>query len=230
MPSLLLDDSIQTSPSVLMAIDLEPSRRPLSKAEVHFPPLAPLNSREPSESAPVPAVRIRPPSRPRSYIQILEDFNDHNSDGVASPVGTSPTTSRISHRTEETSFVLDDLDEAEEVEADADREADESVLAHNMSVVSSPEDLGVPVSLPASPRRAMRKEDTVRRRKRFSLPAVAIHTTPVTTRPNVVGEGKSKRWSLVLGNLKSNVGFGEAAPGMAAGKLSELLGRQRQAS
>ena len=79
-------------------------------------------------------------------------------------------------------------------------------------------------SLPSTPR----KEDTVRRRKRFSLPAVAIHTTPVTARPNVVGEGKAKRWSLVLGNLKSS--GSEFAHGVAAGKLSELLGRQSKSA
>ena len=86
-------------------------------------------------------------------------------------------------------------------------------------------------SLPSSPRK---KEDTARRHKRFSVPAVAIQTTPVTTRPNVIGEGKAKRFSLVLGRAAGVVGhhshpdFGH---GVAAGKLSELLKRNsRQVS
>ncbi|KIP04169.1 hypothetical protein PHLGIDRAFT_494233 [Phlebiopsis gigantea 11061_1 CR5-6] len=179
MPSLLLDDSLQPSPSVLMAIDIESPRRPHARAELHFPSVAPLDSRDPSESGP-PIMRLKMPSRPRSYIHILEDFHAEDGDDAASPppsIGTSPATSRFSRPAED-----------------------------------------------ASPR----QEDTVRRRKRFSLPAVAIHTTPVTTRPNVVGEGKSKRWSLVLGNLKSS--GSEFAHGVAAGKLSELLGRQNKSS
>jgi FYVE, RhoGEF and PH domain containing 5/6 len=220
MPSLVLEDSLQPSPSVLMAIDIEqpPTRRPSHRAEVHFTPVPsqPSNSREPSESAPIPAVRIKLPSRPRSYISILEDFNDRTDD-VASSVTGSPSTSRFSHAGGEPSFALADLEEYEE-------DVDEEQVLHNQGMLNSPEEMAVPVSLPSSP---SRREDTVRRRKRFSMPAVAIHTTPVTARPNVVGEGKSKRWSLVLGNLKSNMGFGgETSHGLAAGRLNELLGRQ----
>lgn len=109
------------------------------------------------------------------------------------------------------------MDDLEEDEEDAE-------LDHAHDTISSPEEPTVPRSLPSSPLRANRQEDTVRRRKRFSMPAVAIHTTPVTARPNVIGEGKSKRWSLVLGNLKNN--GSDFAQGVAAGRLNELLGRQ----
>lgn len=221
MPSLLLEDSIQASPSVLMAIDIEPaSRRPHPKAEVHLPLIPPAPSRDPSDGLQhIPAVRIKTPSRPRSFIQIVQDLNDPP-DETSSPMGTSPTASRFSHGGAEPSFMLDDLEEDEE-DAEESEQRDTSPL-------SSPEQLAVPSSLPPTPVRAVivaaRNEDTARRRKRFSLPAVAIHTTPVTTKSNVVGEGKSKRWSLVLGNLKTN--GSEFVQGVAAGKLSELLGRQ----
>ena len=217
MPSLLLDDSLQPSPSVLMAIDIESPRRPHTRAELHFPPVAPINSREPSESG-APVMRLKMPARPRSYIHILEDFHaeDAGEDDSASPplsVGTSPATSRFGQPAEDASPVLDELPE---------HPAEDHGCAPGCSVG--------PASLPTTPvrARAPRKEDTVRRRKRFSLPAVAIHTTPVTARPNVVGEGKAKRWSLVLGNLKTS--GSEFAHGVAAGKLSELLGRQSKSA
>ncbi|GJE89658.1 FYVE, RhoGEF and PH domain-containing protein [Phanerochaete sordida] len=218
MPSLLLEDSIHTSPSVLMAIDVEPMMRRQRSRDVH---LAPVPSREPSDGpVRMPAVRIKAPSRPRSFIEIVHDLNDVPDD-APSPAGTSPATSRFSHGGPEASTVLDDLEEDEDED---DAEASE-MHAHSMS---SPEEPATSTSLPPTPVHAsivaLRKEDTVRRRKRFSLPAVAIHTTPVTTKSNVVGEGKSKRWSLVLGNLKTN--GSEFVQGVAAGKLSELLGRQ----
>ena len=37
-----------------------------------------------------------------------------------------------------------------------------------------------------------RKDDTARRRTHFSLPAVAIRTTPGTTKSDVINEGKSE--------------------------------------
>ncbi len=99
----------------------------------------------------------------------------------------------------------------------------------------------------------IRKEDTARRNKCFSLPAVALQTTSVTTRSGqAVGGGamgskihqtsRSKRFSLVLGHRGSHVhgsGYGsksdllqrveggnELVQGAAAGKLSELLGKK----
>lgn len=218
MPSLLLDENLFVPPSVLMAIDVDSPRcprRPQSALAVDLPPLPLFTSKERPEGG-VPAARIRAPSRPRSYLQILEDFNDQSEAG-SSPAA-SPATSRFV-RGEEASCALDDLDEGEE---------DVGPLEDSASAPS--DELGPSLALPPSsvPRRVTRKEDTVRRRKRFSLPAVALHTTPVTARPNVVGEGRSKRWSLVLGNLRSGVNAAEFTHGMAAGKLNELLGRSNR--
>lgn len=119
--------------------------------------------------------------------------------------------------------MLDDLEEDED-EEDVQGDGDSDGIPAHEPMLSSPEELAGTASLPASPLRSNRGEDTVRRRKRFSMPAVAIHTTPVTARPNVIGEGKGKRWSLVLGNLKSS--SSEFTHGVAAGKLNDLLGRQ----
>ncbi|KAF8586112.1 hypothetical protein K439DRAFT_1646365 [Ramaria rubella] len=73
--------------------------------------------------------------------------------------------------------------------------------------------------------------------KRFSLAALAVHTAPVTARPSTFGEGRSRRFSLLLGGRSSmhkktqlqvtgqeQDGLDE---GVAAGKLSEILGRER---
>ena len=99
-------------------------------------------------------------------------------------------------------------------------------------------------SVPASP--VKRKEDTIRKKKRFSMPALAIQTTTVTAKTNVNGPGKSKRFSLILGGrgsssqpnltenskLGSNIeeeGVNGGSSGFrnspAVGKLSELLAR-----
>jgi len=80
-----------------------------------------------------------------------------------------------------------------------------------------------------------------RPRTSFSTPAVAVHTTPVTTRASIEGEGKSSRYSLVLGNKpRLSVDFMESEnkenqvyngrksldAGYAVGKLTYLLGRK----
>ncbi|KAJ7604394.1 hypothetical protein FB45DRAFT_957079 [Roridomyces roridus] len=153
-------------------------------------------------------VRVRsPPPRPRSYHQILEDFEGaavHHA--ITSPV---------------------------EEEEDDEEGYEESTVAGD-SVV----DLSEP-----SPS-VMRNEDTARRNKRFSTAAVALQTTSVTARTQVVQEvrvgggpgTRTKRFSLVLGTRpthvpKSHSGDGaELGKGVAAGRLSELLGRHHSQS
>ena len=100
-------------------------------------------------------------------------------------------------------------------------------------------------SAPSSPHKGINRqseeERAARNRKRFSMPAIALQTTQVTTRPNAMGEGRSKRYSLVLG-VKSKIlaakGINEAAEandedgselksGVAAARLNELLGYDR---
>ncbi|KAJ7498153.1 hypothetical protein B0H11DRAFT_1998910 [Mycena galericulata] len=157
-------------------------------------------------------VRVRsPPLRPRSYHQILEDFEEA--------------------RSAITATVQEDEEEGEYIGG---------------SVVDLNDE--------PPPRR---NEDTARRNKRFSLPAVALQTTSVTARTQMVQEGRvgyrdphgrpavrTKRFSLVLGSrphvskAHSEAGGAGAAieedeelgRGVAAGKLSELLSRHRAAA
>lgn len=102
-----------------------------------------------------------------------------------------------------------------------------------MSMLDSPSGAKAPLN-GDSPGRA-------RPRTTFSIPAVAVHTTPVTARASVDGEGRSPRYSLVLGN-KSRLGGGlpenenkenqvnngrkSLDTGYAVGKLTDLLGRK----
>lgn len=210
MPSLLLDDQLHVSPSVLMAVDFEPPNRPTHSESA--PALS--AQRVPSDDLgrlQVAAMRMKAPSRPRSYIHILDDFNDSNDVEPAARTSVYP---HLAEQMERSSYILDELVESEEDASQAEP-----------GPVSAP-----PVSAPLP--RIPRQEDTVRKRKRFSLPALAIHTTPVTARPNVVGDGKSKRWSLVLGNWRSG-GSPQDSPdspkhGVVSGKLSEMLRRHSQ--
>ncbi|PBK98864.1 hypothetical protein ARMGADRAFT_481939 [Armillaria gallica] len=171
-------------------------------------------------------VRVKSPaSRPRSYYQILEDFqgHDHSRFDLTPPVEEEGTTEEDSLDTE--SFA--------------------SSKRHTVNLTEEPEP---------------RREDTARRNKRFSLPAVALQTTSVTTRTMVGAvEGsklahvqrstKTQRFSLVLGGKGSHVLHGHGSrlshsqrsefvaksrvqgdeglgKGVAAGKLSELLGKK----
>ncbi|OSX66796.1 hypothetical protein POSPLADRAFT_1175479 [Postia placenta MAD-698-R-SB12] len=213
MPSLVLSDRSSNSPSALMVVDLESPKRMLTRIDDDEA------GAEGAEAGPsVPAIRLKHAPRPRSYVQILEDFQEHGRASMGAPQHSAgPSVSSFSLRT------ADDPDERDE---DASRELSPASSSYAGS------------SLPPTPR----KENTVRRHKRFSLPALALQTSSVTARPSVVGEGSSRRFSLMLGKggtLSQTRGTsGERAsrlPGddfgrresVAAGKLSELLGRSQ---
>ena len=68
---------------------------------------------------------------------------------------------------------------------------------------------------------------------RFSAAALAVHTSPVTARPSSFGEGRSKRFSLLLGGQsvmkRSQTNEEEDRdPSVAASKLGEILGREQR--
>ncbi|KIJ53730.1 hypothetical protein M422DRAFT_201968 [Sphaerobolus stellatus SS14] len=74
-------------------------------------------------------------------------------------------------------------------------------------------------------------------KKRFSMAALAVDMEPVTTRPTVSGEGRSKRFSLLLGGRSSHKkgtrsqNDGDQATvdhGIAVGKLMEILGKDKR--
>ncbi|KAI0801348.1 hypothetical protein C8Q74DRAFT_1192978 [Fomes fomentarius] len=216
MPSLLLNNDVTSNtPSALMAIDLDSPKRVLTRIEDES--YSPSPSEEPSSPA-VAAMRLKPAQRPKSYIQILEEFEAQERE--ASPAA-SPRASRFSERS-----TMDDLDER-----------DEEVLDKDGQEAELPNAFASAGSQPSTPR----KENTARRHKRFSLPAVALQTSPVTTRPSSDGGSKAHghRFSLVLGkgggvSHQSEPGAGERSPtrtpfrhSMAAGRLNELLGRTK---
>jgi FYVE/RhoGEF/PH domain-containing protein 5/6 len=82
------------------------------------------------------------------------------------------------------------------------------------------------------------REETRRRVKRFSLPAVALQTTSVIAQSGVGGKKDGKRFSLGLGkgsavkkgesaNAGAELGSSnDLAKGVAAAKLNELLGKR----
>ncbi|KAH9885451.1 hypothetical protein C8Q73DRAFT_795868 [Cubamyces lactineus] len=225
MPSLLLNDMMMSStPSALMAIDIESPKRPLAR----------IDDDEPSPADDVPsgpsvaALRLKPAARPKSYVQILEEFQEREESPSA-----SPRASRFSERS-----IPDALDERDEdVFNDGGRETPVSPSA-GLHDPAGPGRGGR--STPTTPR----KEDTARRHKRFSLPAVALQTSPVTARSSIGGGGgdaKGQRFSLVLGKgggvAQRAQGPRESSPSrlfpglrhsMAAGRLSELLGRGKE--
>lgn len=222
-----------------MAIDREPQKRenrrsslPVIDDDDHGHDVA-----DPSVEKRGP-IRLKSPSRPRSYLQILEDFEDRERVqlDVNSPVQEGET----------------EGEEEGETESYLTTEGDQS------STSSSKRNT---IEFGASP--PTRVEDTVRRHKRFSMPAVALQTTSVMARTQQVrfagagagagdGErgaaGRSKRFSLVLGrhhpgggrvmqSESGEMGKGrheiddrakaDLGQGVAAGKLSELLGKKR---
>lgn len=231
--------------SALLAVDLGPQREP-SHADRESSLDGPGLSYSPS-----PRVRIRPPSRPRSYLQILENFNE------GSPSGSGFTTVQRSNLEVSSADVNNSIGASISAGASGylstsistscefspeSAEPTEGVLESPTTQEFSPPPR-IRWSLPVSPKR---REDTVRKKKRFSVPALAIQTTTVTARTNANGVGKSKRFSLILGGKGSSsqpnltgdrlgAGIEEEEGGggegngsrnsAAVGKLSELLTR-----
>ncbi|KXN83956.1 FYVE, RhoGEF and PH domain-containing protein 6 [Leucoagaricus sp. SymC.cos] len=129
-------------------------------------------------------VKLRSASRPKSYHQILEDFQ-------------------------------------QEAEVTVGEGVDVTLLPSppSMNWSSQP-----PIPVP-SPRR--RKEDTARRSKRFSLPAVALHTANVTARTMSTASGSSGSGSG--GNGNSSVSSGTSG-GTRGENVGGAMGRLRRLS
>ena len=180
-----------------------------------------------------PALRIKPASRPRSFLHILEDFQEENTGVALSP---SPSTSHFTTQTD---------DSAEAVPSPSTN----TFPSDGSSVPSSASLPATSTPLPRSSE--LQIEDATRRQQRFSLPIVGLQTTPVTARANAKGEGLAKRFSLVLGGGRTirgpkptrmrgpgseqEVGEGTVKQsrsmghGVAASKLADLLGRRKGA-
>ena len=160
-------------------------------------------------------IRIRPPTaRPRSYHDILEDFNLHERGlSVPSSVSSGGALGAVNEREGSDDVDMDeDLESADKGECRSTQlEKDESEDESNKAMDHRP------------------REDTARRQKRFSLPAVALQTAPVFARPRSTeahrrrshtgeeGSGLGNRFSLMHG------GGGGSGDGSAMGILIDIL-------
>lgn len=223
MPSFVLPTHSST-PDALMAIDVESPIRELHR----------IDDREDGNNdeddifvdaggragTPTPQVRTKLlATRSRSYHQILEDFPGLNQ-GLAS------------FNVSDASLISPHEDKIHRLQLQTDLEIES--IPPETRVDTHP-------STPSKKEALSSKEDTARRHKRFSLPALAIQMTPVTARPGTTGEGRSKRLPLTPSGRsdgrqvqneirdrdgKSCVsGRDELSRGMAVVKLSELLVR-----
>ena len=197
MPAL----PVHRQPHALMAIDIN-SNRDLSLDMDGFNEI--ITDGDDRERR--ARLRVKSHQRLRSYKQIVEDFKEQ---------AEASRKEIIDVRND--SEDRDDLDEAFGDENDFEAE-DGEVEGDHSDVWYTPTHsvLSSPVSSP----RKQRREDTARRSKRFSLPAVALHTTSVTARTSDTPDpttfsresssgdqssslGLSKRFSLVLGGRNS---------------------------
>jgi hypothetical protein len=140
----------------------------------------------PTLRPPTRPIRIRPSSRvrPRSYHDILEDFEVHaRGESVASSVAASS----LGAVAEERVSRLDDRGHYEEMREGEVQDEPQARPRERDPTRRYPRE---------------RKEDTARKKKRFSLPAVGVQTVPVVARsaPTQGGwGGVGRRLSLVLG-------------------------------
>ena len=180
-------------------------------------------------------LRVKSHQRLRSYRQILADFQEEARIKRQQDNGTS-----LNQDSPQDKF------EGYEGEDPGAREQEAIDFWRTPTHSMAP-----PVSSPLR-----RREDTARRSKRFSLPAIALHTTNVTARTTEIGEDTSalsresstgeppqsalsNRFSLVLAgrnstymDYSSGKTSGDELPepslarGVAAARLSELLGKK----
>ncbi|KAI0249502.1 hypothetical protein BJV78DRAFT_1129549 [Lactifluus subvellereus] len=221
-------------PSLLMAFDQSMPKRALTRIDdvvddnVEAHGLSTEDGGEQSEST-HPVIRVRPASRPRSFLHTLENFQEEK-------LQVTPSSSTF-HSSPQT-------DESTDVSTSPRSGFFLSNDSGAPSLISLPPAASSPTTLPAP-----RAEDTVRRQKRFSLPIVGLQMTPVTARANTKGEGLAKRFSLVLGGgrtirgsnstrvhgkgLDQEAGEGtvrqsqSTGHGVAATRLADLLGRRK---
>ncbi|KAI9573885.1 hypothetical protein HD554DRAFT_2053541 [Boletus coccyginus] len=185
------------------------------------------NRQEDHEYVPTRPIRVRPsPTRPRSYHDILEDFTLHERGlSIPSSISSAPGLGSVREGEDEADGEGGD-DEIEikvrprdrpregfSVPTSSDGHSQESVGLTRQGVV----DDGV-----------VSREDTTRRRKRFSMPAIALQTAPVFARARQDAEGsiaEERRSTLMYGGErdKSKKERQAEKEGSAVGLLMEVL-------
>lgn len=200
--------------SALLAVDLGPQRES-SHTERESSLDGPGLGHNPS-----PRVRIRPPSRPRSYLQILENFNE------GSPSGSGFTTDKRSNlevssvgvnngigaltSAGASGYLSTSISTTGEFFPESVEPTGDALESPSIPEFSSPP--RVRWSISASPKR---REDTIRKKKRFSMPVLAIQATTVTAKTNANETGKSRRFLLILGGKGSS-----SQPNLTENRLS----------
>jgi FYVE/RhoGEF/PH domain-containing protein 5/6 len=207
MPSL----PVQRQPHALMTIDLDSSRDLSGDMDNISKIMSGTDERERRTR-----LRVKSHQRLRSYKQIMEDLQEQAKNPQQRKTGTSDKSADNG----DTNHKFDDEGEFDHEDGD-DQDHIDVWYTPTHSLASSPM---------SSPRK-QRREDTARRSKRFSLPAIALHTTSVTARTSDVpdssvisresssgdlsaGLGRSKRFSLVLAAERNSYadGSNKASP------------------
>lgn len=165
-------------------------------------------------------IRLKPLSRPRSYHQILEDFqNVQPGRHYEAPLVSM-------------NLLIDSaIEESSESTASEGGEGKPDSGNEGVDLPSTPFPTMNNLSQAPTPSPRRRREDTARRSKRFSLPAVALHTGNVTTRTTSVSSG-SGSGSGGNGNNKKNGSGGVGGENESETKTNETgaMGRLRRLS
>ncbi|KAG8220772.1 hypothetical protein J3R82DRAFT_2203 [Butyriboletus roseoflavus] len=224
LPRISSGDSEPKPPSPLPALHVEDA----SNGSVNQ-----NNRQEDHEYAPTRPIRVRPsPTRPRSYHDILEDFTLHERGfSIPSSISSAPGAGLGSVREGE--------DEAEGEGEGEEGEDEIEIETHPQD--RSREELSVPAFYDGHSQESVRltgqvpadesvlpREDTARRKKRFSMPAVALQTAPVFARARQDVEGSSaerRRSAHIHGGErdKSKKERQGEKEGSAVGLLMEVL-------
>lgn len=236
MPSL----PVARQPHALMAIDTSSSRDIISfDNNIDDDVGSETEERESKGRVRKGRIRVKSHQRVRSYQQLLENFQQEQSHAMRPGLLSSKASQ--SQMVRKAAGVDDDTFEIEEDEDGAEggeegvgegEERDHVGDPLTQSIVSSP--------VSSSRRKQPRREDTTRRSKRFSLPAIGLQTAVVTARTSieseeavvvpvtttgegggieegVVGEGGNtgllKRYSLVLAGRNSHQVEGAGSKG-----------------
>lgn len=163
-------------------------------------------------------VRLKSASRPKSFHQILEDFQQGQQGGRQLGIFPSSPSTLMDSAIEENSE-----SSVSEDEGNAAGEGFEDALP-----LPTPPSITF-LSQPPSPA-PRRKENTARRSKRFSLPAVALHTTNVTARTTSMTSGTSGTSGSGSGGNGSSSGSGGASGGNGNDNVGGAMGRLRRFS
>jgi hypothetical protein len=162
-------------------------------------------------------VRLKSSSRPKSYHQILEGFHQ------------SQPNRQLGFPSSPSALIDSAIEENSESSASEDVGVTAAGEGYDDNPLPSPPSMDWSSQPPSPSPRRRRKEDTARRSKRFSLPAVALHTTNVTARTTSMTSGSGSSGSGSGGNGNSS-GSGGASGGSRGENDGGAMGKLRRFS